>query len=157
MPHSLKPAKFRQRFVIKPRTRHIVSMKAIPGRIEVSNFTNSSCFSVNTSWMDSSNLMTPTQLPGQSQFHNIRPRSCPISRRPKSVSAYESPIHEPEALKAALTASERLPQDSFLTTPEKVWPPRSRLTPPSPLLMKTDWTTSKQKCLNYCTSAHSAY
>ena len=62
-------------------------MKAIPGRVEESRTTsNSFCFSLDTSWVDSAYSSSPAQPPGQrrsgsNQFHNIRPRSCPTTRR----------------------------------------------------------------------------
>jgi len=96
----LQPAKFRQRFVIKPRTRHIICMKAIPGRVEESRTpSNSFCFSVDTSWVDSAYSTSPAQLPGQrgqssNPFHNVRPRSCPTPRR-RSMPISGSSVVEP--------------------------------------------------------------
>ena len=96
----LQPAKFRQRFVIKPRTRHIICMKAIPGRVEESRTpSNSYCFSLDTSWVDSAYSTSPAQPPGQkghssNPFHNVRPRSCPTPRR-RSMPISGSSVVEP--------------------------------------------------------------
>lgn len=52
---TLQPPKLRQRFMIKPKTSHIVCMKSIPGKIEVSHdFVDSALLSQETDWMENS-------------------------------------------------------------------------------------------------------
>lgn len=51
----MQPPRIRQRFMIKPKTSHIVCMRSIPGKVEVSNeFTDSALLSHETEWMDDS-------------------------------------------------------------------------------------------------------
>ena len=55
-----QPPRVRQRFVIKPRTSHVVCMQSIPGKVEESNeFVDSALLSQETEWMETSFTSSP--------------------------------------------------------------------------------------------------
>ena len=80
----------RQRFVIKPKTAHIVCMRSIPGKIEESHdFVDSAMLSQETEWMDLS-FISPNRRSsylGPRVSFKGRPHSAPKERLTKSLMA----------------------------------------------------------------------
>ena len=83
-----QPPKMRQRFVIKPKTAHVVCMRSVPGKVEQSNdFVDSAMLSQDTEWMDLS-FVSPNRRSsylGPRVSFKGRPHSAPKERLTKSL------------------------------------------------------------------------
>ena len=80
-----QPAKVRQRFVVRPKTKHIICMKSIPGFVEESkDYVDSAYLTSSTSWVESSFLQSRHQTDYLSQSmdltRRLRPSSAPQRR-----------------------------------------------------------------------------
>jgi len=80
----LQPAKVRQRFVVRPKTRKILCMKSIPGVVESSkDFVDSSIFSQSSQLMETS-FSEPRQPDFTQSMYlssSKRPNTAPHRRR----------------------------------------------------------------------------
>lgn len=90
-----KPAKVRQTFILKPKTKHIVCMKAIPGTIDTTHdFTDFTTRTADTSWVE------PNYSPQRSQLTASlgqgRPHSAPVGHRRRSSPIRISARGDPE-------------------------------------------------------------
>lgn len=85
---TTQPAKVRQRFVVRPKTKHITCMKSIPGVVEESkDFVDSANLTSSTSWVETSFLQTRGQSDYLTQSmdltgrNRLRPMSAPNRRK----------------------------------------------------------------------------
>ena len=80
-----QPIKVRQTFLLRPKTKHIICMKSIPGAVEESkDFADSATLVYKTDWVETSYLNSGLPVPGHrtsdlSPFfkQRERPRSAP--------------------------------------------------------------------------------